>query len=249
MKTLPYFATIIFSTSAIANESEELAFYYQLGYTLEEVADINRPEALETLVSIRKSQRMRGHLESCETIYHLADETGQSVAYGSICKTDQANLKGFFCWDKGGQHFGYANRRHGASSDWMGDSILHGCGGALVPEPDHREKIDGVELVPTRDGWALPEVGWGEKRPVVTMLYHDLKRLGFDISPRCDPIRLISLGEEGNNYYGATCKIDAANHEAVICLDNLAENFGIFTRHQKTSKWTELTMYRFCWSD
>ena len=249
MKRSSYVITVALATSVVAAESEAPPFYVQLNYTLSEVTDANRPGPLETLGSIREFQRIQGLLESCETIYHLTDETRQSVGYGSICKTGQEYLKGFFCWDAAGQHFGYANKHHGADSAWMGDSILHGCGGALVPEPDHRGKVDDFELVPTTDGWALPEVGWGETRPVETMLYYDLKRLGFSIKPQCNQIRLISLGQEGNSYYGATCKIDDADNEAVICFDNLTESFGLFTHHRKTSKWAELTIYRFCWGD
>lgn len=249
MKEILYALIAIFSISAIADEHEGLAYYYQLNYNLNKVPETYRPEILEALGSIREFKRMQGLIETCEIVYHLTDNTEQTVGYGSICKTAEKNLKGFFCWDAAGQYFGYAIKPQGASAGWMADSILHGCGGALVPIPDYRDKIDNVELVASTDGWALPEVGWGETRPVKAMLDSDLERLGFDIDPRCEKIRLLSLGPEENDYYAATCKIDYADNRAVICLGNPENHFGLFTRYRDTSKWKELTIYRFCWGE
>lgn len=238
-----------FSLSAIAEEHKATNYYYQLNYNLNEVTKTDRLEALETLSSIREFRRLQGLVESCGTLYHLTDETEHTVGYGSICKTAENNLKGFFCWDVAGQYFGYATRPQGASSVWMADSILHGCGGALVPVPDYRDKVDNFEIVPTLDGWALPDVDWGDTRPVETMLDSDLERLGFDIDPRCEKIRLLNLGPDGNEYYAATCKIDHADNQAVICFGTPENYFGLFTRYRDTSKWAELTLYRFCWGE
>jgi hypothetical protein len=248
MKSAFYFFPTLFSV-AMAAQGEEFPFYQQRGYTVEEVADASRREVLDPLGSIREFQRMQGITESCKTIYHVAEPAGQSLGYGSICKTSQGNLKGFFCWDSEGRHFGYSKKHDGANPDWMGNSILQGCGGVLVPNPDHRREINDYEMIATPDGWILPTVGWGEKRPVLTMLHSDIERLGFDISPGCEDIRLISLGLEENSHYGASCTIDDADNKALICFDNLAGHFGLFTRHQDTSKWIEHTIYRFCWND
>lgn len=248
MKIFPHVLVIAFSATATANERETTDFYDDLNYSLDEVSPQNRNAALEPLASIREFQRIRGLAGSCETIYHLTDTDRKSLGYGSICRTAQEYLKGFFCWDAEGRYFGYATKYRNDDPDWIGDSILHGCGGAMVPEPDYRHLIPAYELIATPDGWALPEVGWGETRPVRSMLYSDLARLGFDIHPRCEDIRLIYRDPDSNDHYGATCKIDAAGNTAVLCFDNTGRHFGLFTRHRPTPRWTELTIYRFCWN-
>lgn len=248
MKTFLYALTIAFSAIANADEEGANRFYDKLSYSLSEVTEENRHLALEPLAAIREFQRVRGLAGTCGTIYHLTDTGRKSVGYGSICRTAQDYLKGFFCWDSEGRYFGYATKLQSDNAHWMGDSILHGCGGATVPEPDYRHLIPSYELVATIDGWALPEVGWGETRPVDTMLYSDLARLGFDINPRCDDIRLIYRDAQSNDHYGATCKIDEADNRAVLCFDNTGQHFALFTRYRPKTNWTELTIYRFCWN-
>jgi len=248
MKIFLHTLAITFSAIATADGRETTRYYGQLNYSLDEVDDENRAAALEPLVEIREFQRIRGLAGSCETIYHLTDTDRKSLGYGSICRTAQAYLKGFFCWDAEGRYFGYATKYREDDPDWVGDSILHGCGGAIVPEPDYRHLIPAHQMIATPDGWALPEVGWGETRPVRSLLYSDLARLGFDIDPRCEDIRLIYRDHDSNDHYGATCTVDEAGNTAVLCFDNTGRNFGLFTRHRPTPHWTELTIYRFCWN-
>lgn len=232
-----------FSLSAIAEERKEINYYYQLNYNLNEVTKTDRLEALETLSSIREFRRLQGLVESCGTLYHLTDETERTVGYGSICKTAENNLKGFFCWDATGQYIAYARKPYGAESTWIGDSILHGCGGVLVRDTTYR--TDNAASV---DEWIMPELGVGKRRPVLSMLKSDIERLGFEIPlGACDKIRFRWLGRGKNTSYGAICEIDESGKKALICFDHFIGHFGLFTRYQDASDWAEHTIYRFCW--
>ncbi len=233
----------MFTTSAMARLFEDKPFYAQAGYILEKLPEAREPGALAPLGSSKEFKRMLGLKRSCEAVYHLSDAAGESVGYGSICKTSHKNEKGFFCWDLTGQHFGYARKPYGADAAWIGDSILHSCGGRLVPDAD--QSTDEVDSI---DEWTMPELGWGKRRPVLTMLRSDIEDRGFDIPLRhCNKIRYRWLGREKNTAYGAICEIDEAGKKALICFDHLVGHLGLFTRYEDTSKWVEYTIYRHCW--
>lgn len=227
----------------MASYLDKEPFYPQAGYSLEKVPQAQKSTVLATLSSNPEFRRMHGLWRSCEKIYHLTDSTGKSVGYGSICKTSHENIKGFFCWDATGQNFAYARKPYGAESAWIGDSILHGCGGVLV-----RDTTYGTDNTAPSDEWIMPELGWGKRRPVLTMLKSDMEDLGFNIPlGTCDKIRFRWLGREKNTSYGAICEIDEAGNKALICFDHFIGHFGFFTRYQDASSWVEHTIYRFCW--
>ena len=243
MKIYLYFLTTIFTTSAIAGISEENPFYLQAGYLLKKLSEARRTDALAPLSANEIFKRMRGLERSCEAIYHLTDSAGQSVGYGSICKTSHENERVFFCWDATGQHLGFSREPYGADPAWIGDSILHDCGGKLVRDTDRATYGSDPMAEST-----MPELGWGERRPVLTMLKSDIKDLGFDISlGHCGKIRYIWLGREKNTSYGAICEIDETGKKALICFDHLIGHFGLVTRHEDNSTWVKHTISRHCW--
>ena len=239
MKIAFYFLAVISSTSAVAKLLEKPPFYLQAGYSLEKVAEARRPAALAPLSSNKEFKRMRGLKRSCEEIYHLTDPAGQSIGYGSICKTSHENERGFFCWDAVGQHFTYARKRYGADPAWIGDSILHDCGGTLVRDTDRSDPMAESTMA---------ELGWGKRRPVLTMLKSDIEDRGFDISlGHCGKIRYIWLGREKNTSYGVVCEIDETGKKALICFDNFIAHLGLFTRYEDNPTWVKHTIYRHCW--
>ncbi|MBA1289752.1 hypothetical protein [Pseudomonas japonica] len=248
MKLPLYLLTIVFSTSVIAELDEPPPFYQQRGYTLEKVPVSLRAEVLAPLSMNEEFRRLHGLKRSCEIIYHLADPAGRSVGYGSICKTSHENEKGFFCWNAAGQIFAYARKLYGADAHWIGDSILHGCGGGLVPTAETGDRMTELPATAFTDNSLLPELGLGKRRPVLAMLESDIEDNGFDISlGHCEKILIRWLGREKNSGYAAICQIDQSGKKALICFDNFMGHFGLFTRYQDTSNWAEHTIYGFCW--
>lgn len=243
MKSAHYVLTMLLASPAMAGLLDEKPFYPQAGYSLERVPQENRTTVLAMLRSNKEFKRMQGLWRSCEPIYRLADSAGKSVGYGSICKTSYENLKGFFCWDATGQYIAYARKPYGAEITWIGDSILHGCGGVLVRDTTYR--TDNAASV---DEWIMPELGLGKRRPVLSMLKSDIERLGFEIPlGACDKIRFRWLGRGKNTSYGAICEIDESGKQALICFDHFIGHFSLLTRYQDASDWAEHTIYRFCW--
>jgi hypothetical protein len=249
MKRLLFLVSVAFATSIMAALGDEMPFYQKRGYTLEQVPDASRAEILENLSSYLEFKRMRGLKRSCEAIYQLTDSTGQSVGYGSMCKTNHENERGFFCWDTEGKYFAYSRERYGtAAPGWVGNRILHGCGGGLVTRTNYGGYVTEVDMSDAVSEWPLPELGRGKQRPVLTMLESDIERLGFDIPiSKCYKTRYIWLGADKNTAYGAICNIDETGTKALICFDNLVGHFALFTRYQDTSKWVEHTIYGYCW--
>lgn len=240
-------AVIVFGWAATI-QAEELPFYQRNGYILETLSSPLKDKALDQLAANREFQRMRGARESCEDVYRLLDSAGQVVSYASLCRTRHEGLQGFFCWTESTEHYGYTRKTHAATPAWIGDAMLHGCGGVFVRDPGTGAWRDPLNADGTEDETTLAELGWGDKRPVMTMLYSDMEDLGFNIPLRyCDKTRLIDLGPENNTYYGALCEIDDDGTQALICFDNIVGHFGLFTRYQDTSKWVEHTFYRYCW--
>jgi hypothetical protein len=240
-------AVIVFGWAA-AIQAEELPFYQRNGYNLEILSSPLKDKALDQLAASREFERVHGVKQSCEDVYRLRDSTGQVVSYASLCRIRHGGLQGFFCWTESAEHFGYAKRNYGAEPAWIGDAMLHGCGGAFVREPDVGASRDSFDDDGTEDETALAELGWGDQRPVMTMLHSDIHYLGFNIPLRsCEKTRLIDLGPENNTYYGALCEIDDDGTQALICFDNMVGHFGLFTRYQDTSEWVRHTLYRYCW--
>ena len=229
-------------------QAEEVPFYQQSGYTLEILTEASRIRALALLRANTAFRQMRGPEKTCETIYHLADSMGQSVGYASMCDTEHKYKTAFFCWDASGKHIGHATKAYGADRSWIGDSILHGCGGVMVP--DRTYGVDSAEVDTTEPGeaWPIQQLGSGKRRPVLTMLDYHIKHLGLDMPLYyCDRIRYISLGWDKNTYYGAICEIDKTGQEAWMCFDNIVGHFAFFTRYQDNSEWVKSTIYRHCW--
>lgn len=248
MKIFPYLVTIAFASTAVAKPEEKPPIYQQRGYTLEKIDEAGRPQALAALSSNEEFKRLRGLKRSCESIYQLGDPAGRIVGYGSICKTSHENEKGFFCWGAAGQIFAYARKRYGANAEWVGESILHGCGGGLVPVSESGDILTDTDTATLTEYSSLAELGPGKRRPVLAMLESDIEDDGFDIRVgHCGKIRYIALGREKNTAYAAICQIDASGKKALICFDNFIGHFGLFTRYQDTSKWAEHTIYGFCW--
>lgn len=245
MNKRPCLLAIIVSAWATTVQAEEVPFYQQSGYTLEVLTPTARLEALDTLGSSKIFESMRGDKDECDAVYHLSDAQGQSVGYGSLCKTRwKYRRQAFVCWDSTGEHFGYSIKPYGASPGWLGDSILQGCGGVLVRDPHY----GGQVIAGGEDEWIMAEPGWGETRPLYDMLGWDMKNLGFALSAHtCGDIRYISLGRERNTAYGVICSIGDTDKQALICLDNLVGHFGLFTRFRDSPKWIEHTISRHCW--
>lgn len=194
-------------------------------------------------------QQMRGSDKNCKTVYQLSNSQGQSVGYGSICVTVNKYRRDFFCWNASGEHFGYAPDGYEAGPEWIGDSILQGCGGELVSSPRNRKRGGEAESNPQRGTWKLSELGWGKRRPVLRMLVSDIEYYGFTIPlDYCEKIHYISLGWDRNTYYATICGIKETGTEALICFDNVAGHFALFTHHQSTPEWMENIIYRHCWA-
>lgn len=248
MKTLSYLVSVALASSAVAEPKQKTPVYQQRGYSLEEVSETWKPHALNALGYNEEFKRLRGLKRSCEKIYKLNDPAGRTVGYGSICKTSHENEKGFFCWGVAGEDFAYARKPFGADAAWIGESILHGCGGELVPVSGSGDIITDAGTSTFTDYSPLAELAPAKWRPVLAMLESDIEDHGFDIRlVHCEKIRFIRLGREKNTAYAATCQINPSGKKALICFDNFIGHFGLFTNYKDTSKWAENTIYGYCW--
>jgi hypothetical protein len=200
-----------------------------------------RSGALAVLASSKEFQRMQGIASTCQDVYQVNDNQERSVGYGTLCETRGRQEIGFFCWDSAGQHFGYSREPYGETEDWIVGSIIHGCGGEVVPDPDTSRYADAIGDSP------LPTLEWGQRRPVLSMLLSDIRKKGFDIPlGYCEAIQRIRLGNGKNSMYAVVCEIDKSGKPAVICFDNFIGHFGLFTRYKINPSWIEHTIYRYC---
>lgn len=249
MKKAFHLVIAIFSTSAVAGKSDAPASYQERGYVLEKLTQKIEKQALNELKSVKIFQHMRGAEKKCKAVYRLSHSDGPSVGYAAVCMTGNRYRRDFFCWSASGEHFGYAPDGYDAGPEWVADSILHGCGGELVTAAGNRKQGAEVDTSPPRGVWKLTPLGWGKRRPVMTMLKADIEYYGFSIPlAYCENTRYISLGWDRNTHYATICEIDETGKEALICFDNLEGHFALFTRYQDTPEWIENTIYRHCWA-
>jgi hypothetical protein len=233
---------LLSTKTAVAHVS---SFYQEQDYTLQTLPDSTRSAALELLSNNREFRLMRGMAGSCEEIHALADTQGNTVGYGSLCKTQHKYQAGLFCWDASGTHLGYTKKPVDTRADWVGDSILQGCGGVIVADSPPQQRTE-TKHSPGEE--FPPRVDWGDTRPVFTMFDMDVEALGFDLPiDSCDEMRFIGeLWLDDNESYSVVCEIDEDGKQALFCFDNLNEHFALFTRFYDTSRWAERIMRRYC---
>ncbi len=225
--------------------AHERYFYQEQGYTLQALPDSTRLAALELLSNNREFRLMRGMAGSCEEIHSLEDPLGNTIGYGSLCKTQHKYQAGLFCWDASGTHLGYTKKPEYTHADWVGDSILLGCGGVILNDKLAQRRTD-IRPFPNEE--FPPRVDWGDTRPVFTMFDMDVEALGFELPiDSCDEMRFINeLSWYNNESYSVVCEIDEEGKQALFCFDNLNEHFALFTRFYDTSRWAEQVMRRYC---